>query len=317
MGLVLRSLTLVVLFECVAHAQTSEKALAEGLFEDGRALLERGETARACERFAASQKIEPKIGTLLNLAACHEREGRSASAWAEFIEAGAQAARKDQPDRAAFARAHAESLGLSLSRVSFERRGGFEGVEVRVDGVRLERGAEGMALPVDPGPRTVEARAPGKQTWTARVVVPVGPASVRVDVPDLEPLPPVRDAPNRTVRRATVPPPRSREGSSKRTAGFIALTVGAVGSGLGTIYGVHAIAEKSAADRECSGAACSANGLAMHDATKRSATVATATFTLGAVGLALGAFLLLSGDEPSRSDRALAAFGTDGLALRF
>src|SRR5687767_14605716 len=123
-----------------AIAQTEGKALAETLFRDGRTLLEQGRTKEACAKFASSQRIEPKLGTLLNLATCHEAEGKTASAWAEFTEAAVQAERANQPERQAFAREHAEALARRLSRVSIV----FQedpGVSLTIDGVGIDHAA--------------------------------------------------------------------------------------------------------------------------------------------------------------------------------
>src|SRR5260370_35084814 len=67
------------------------KATAEALFADGRRPVGAGEYAAACPQFAASQKLDPGVGTSLNLADCYERLGRWASAWAEFRSAASAA----------------------------------------------------------------------------------------------------------------------------------------------------------------------------------------------------------------------------------
>src|SRR4051794_10726019 len=77
----------------------SSSGIAEGLFRQAQKLLGEGKIHEACDAFAASQKAEPAVGTLLNLAACHEKEGRTATAWAEFDDAIATARRLDDKPR--------------------------------------------------------------------------------------------------------------------------------------------------------------------------------------------------------------------------
>lgn len=83
---------------------TTDKATADALFRAGKELLESGKVAEACAKLAESQRIDPRLGTLLNVAACHEQEGRTATAWSEFNEAASQAAIAKQAERETFAR---------------------------------------------------------------------------------------------------------------------------------------------------------------------------------------------------------------------
>jgi hypothetical protein len=70
----------------VAQTTSESAAQAEALFREGRVLIKAGQTSEACAKFAESQRLDPQTGTLLNLALCHEDEGKTASAWAEFNE---------------------------------------------------------------------------------------------------------------------------------------------------------------------------------------------------------------------------------------
>jgi len=72
-----------------AHAQSSG-AQAETLFRQGKDLLAKGQIAEACAAFDASQKLDPNIATLLNQAACREKNGQLATAWGLFLDAERQ-----------------------------------------------------------------------------------------------------------------------------------------------------------------------------------------------------------------------------------
>src|SRR6187399_1063297 len=77
---------LVIAGAARAQQQPASGTIAEVLFRDGQQLLAAGRISEACVKFRASQTAEPALGTLLNLAVCHEKEGRTATAWLEYAE---------------------------------------------------------------------------------------------------------------------------------------------------------------------------------------------------------------------------------------
>jgi hypothetical protein len=107
----------VTTFGGTAHAQTSQSAAAEALFEAGREQIASGELDEGCRKMEASQKIDPAVGTLLYLGDCQERLGRTASAWAAFREAASLARLSGQPQREEIATTRAAALEPRLSRV--------------------------------------------------------------------------------------------------------------------------------------------------------------------------------------------------------
>ena len=72
-----------------AQARPEDRAAAESLFSDARRLMQAGDYEQACPKLEASRRLEPGLGTTLNLGDCYEKLGRTASAWGEFRGAAA------------------------------------------------------------------------------------------------------------------------------------------------------------------------------------------------------------------------------------
>ena len=174
-----------------AQVTASEKATAEALFDRGITLLRDGRLEEACARLEQSLAIEHGIGTMLYLAECYEKSGRSASAWALFREASSEAQAAGQPERAVAGRQRAERLEPTLSRLTVEvpDASRVPGLEVSRNGTVVAAGVWGLPLPVDPGQQKVEARAPGYLPQQQVVVVEKNSTSAKVLIPLLNPAP--------------------------------------------------------------------------------------------------------------------------------
>jgi hypothetical protein len=151
-----------------AQTPPTDQALAQTLFDRGRELLAPKTCAEACLMFGESARLDPSVGTELNLGLCYESQGKTASAWAAYRAAGARARRDGRKDREQAARDRATALEPKLARFSIAPSPGSEvpGLEVRLDGTVLGRATWDIAAPIDPGSHVVEARAPGYRTWT-------------------------------------------------------------------------------------------------------------------------------------------------------
>ena len=97
MTIVARLVLVATVVAAPAHAQSPE---AESLFREGKALLAKGKVAQACEKLEASDQIDRKAGTELNLGDCREKNKQLASAWATFLKAAATAKNENDPKRA-------------------------------------------------------------------------------------------------------------------------------------------------------------------------------------------------------------------------
>jgi hypothetical protein len=283
-----------------ADPAPEDLALAEALFRDGKTLGDRGEWAAACDKFAASQRLAPKLGTLLNLAACHEKTDRLVAAWSEFTEAAALAEHASQEERVTFAREHLEAIGARLAHVVVRASAVARGETISLGGRRLPTEALGTALPFDPGTYTLRAEAPGRRLWTTEVQLLERGAHVEVSVPELGENPPVVDAASPEKNHA--PPVTVRHRLAQATAG-----VGALGLTAGGLFAAAALVNKNAVTAHCVGRSCSQAGL---DAVARGRAFSDATAVALVVGaLGLGAGLALFMTEPATS-------GGQGLAAR-
>jgi len=98
--LVLAGLLLAVILAVPSSAQADDEAKARQLFKEGRALLKEGKLDEACAKLAKSMNTYASVGPLLNLALCHEMQGRTATAFDEYSLAARLAERAGRPDRA-------------------------------------------------------------------------------------------------------------------------------------------------------------------------------------------------------------------------
>ena len=173
----------------VARAEPTNAAAAEALFPEGGELLDRGSLEEACDRFRRSQKLDPAVGTLLNLGECYERLGRFASAWTTYGQAASLAIERRDERRADLARKALDRVTPRLARLTIHVAARSQQVSVTRGGVAVDEAAFDTAVPVDPGPQKVEATAEGHRPFTTTVIVGDG-ATEAVTVPELAPLPP-------------------------------------------------------------------------------------------------------------------------------
>ncbi len=97
----------------VRPLQSAAATKAEELFSEGKALMAAGAVPQACAKFEASNRIEPAMGTLLNLAVCEELAGHVFRACRFFREVVQLAQVRGQMERARYATERAARLGCS------------------------------------------------------------------------------------------------------------------------------------------------------------------------------------------------------------
>ncbi len=308
-----------------AGAQTpppaTNKVAAEALFEDGRRLVAAGSFAEACPKFADSERLDPSAGTLLNLASCYEKLGRAATAWATYREAASAANASGRTEYLATAQRHADALAPTLARLTVTVAKPVEGLQVSRDGVRVERAEWGTPIPVDTGPHSLEAVAPGHKSWASGVDVPKDGLQVSVSVPALEALPGEPPAPvvvPPPPGPSLVPPPPAPAlperaeggGSGQRILGLVVAGVGVVGLGVGAGFAVSAKSQYNTSLGNCETGnpnVCNGTGVSQRNDARSAGNIASVAVSVGAAALAGGAVIWLTapraGQPPSSSAR--------------
>lgn len=178
-----------------------------------------GEVTAACVQFEESAKLDPAPGTFLNLADCEDRGGKLSRAWQHLRRALDGLGPSDE--RVVFAQERLRSVERRLPRLTVRLAKPAPEAHVFRDGVELGPAAIGTPLPVDPGPHSVQIRAPfGVRSYD--IVLAVGETKeLMVEEPAASPSPPS------ALRKVDHAPIDSSSG--RQSLGYVTLGIGALG----------------------------------------------------------------------------------------
>jgi hypothetical protein len=240
-----------------AEAQ-SDSAAARGLFTEARTLMAEERYAEACPKFEESLRLDHGMGTQFNLAHCWEKLGRTASAWALFLDVAAAARAGNQPQRETAARERAAALETRLSRLRIEVPEPSRDMKIERDGQDVGKAAWGTAMPVDPGNHVITVSAPGKKDWTSELEVPASNRTISVKVPALadaplpQPVTEVTDSSGGSAPvEAGVDAERDRGSSGQTVAAFVVGGVGLAAIATGTVFAIQSRSDNAEALELC------------------------------------------------------------------
>src|SRR6478736_5409528 len=285
----------------LAHAQASaaQKAAAESLFDDALKAMKSGHFAEACPKLEESERIDPAIGTLLYLAECYEKTGRTRKA--------AERADRLQP---------------TLSKLTLKvvpETAQIASLRVTRDNVVIAKTLFGVALPVDPGKYHIVASADGYQSYEADIEVLGNADSKALEIPALAQsttapvaaaaaVPATQNAPPASAQTAPPPPnpPPASGSNGLRTAAYVTGALGVVSLGVGTYFGVKAISKNNDAKDHCpAGNTCNdPAGESLTNDAQSAATVSNITIGIGAAFVVAGVVLYLTSapkEKPANS----------------
>jgi hypothetical protein len=196
-------------------------------------------------------------------------------------------------------------------------------VSVLVDGQKVPSVFVGAPKPVDPGEHKVQAIGEGmasevltlhikegaRENVSLSLSAQKGAMPPATTSPETAPVVPPPGASNRVEMRGSDMAPLPPEGRSNgmRIASFAALGVGAVGLGVGTVFGLQSMSKRSEADELCPDPnRCPVSQRdkveGLDDDARKAQTLATIGFIAGGVGVAAGVTLfLLSGKKQDQT----------------
>jgi hypothetical protein len=280
---------LLVTWPVPASGQPGDPAAAEALFRKAREAKAQGDDAAACALFSESQRLDPSVGTLMNVAECEERTGHLAAAWEHWHESMDQLLRAGD-NRAGLARARVEGLDHRVPKLIVRLPPGAEAAHVMRDGVELGPASLGVALPVDPGPHEITVTLKDHEPARRSVVVAEGQSlELLLELGALS-------TPGRSVGPSRTESPPGRPLHDTRRLWEV-VAFGGAGAGLVVTVASALVAahEKSVVDANCSSdKVCSATGIDAARTGKSWVEINTASSIFTVVGAAAGLALVLT-----------------------
>jgi hypothetical protein len=290
-----------------------QRATAEAMFRQAAQLMDEHRYAEACDKFSASQELDPGLGTQLYLADCYDHAGRTASAWALFREVEDLAGRAGQVDRQRIAQERASALESQLSRVELKvapaRRA--PGLKVTANGVDVPPASWNAPLPIDPGKVKIEVSAPGRRPWSTTITVAKGATQQALEVPELKALPKSATTPAASKAGA------DRGDSAQSTVGYVTGGIGIVALGVGGFLAYRSYQRNQESKEQCRADQpnlCTPDGVAQREQARDTARLATIVSLSGA-GLVIGGATLVLTASPGvvKNEHASAQLSLRGV----
>ena len=259
-------------------------ALAQSLFDEGVALMEKEDYVGACPKLAESQRLDPAGGTLLNLGLCRERAGNFAAAWLAYNDVLGQAIKEGRKDRELTAKQRIEGLAGRVSRLVVTVSAAAarqDDLVIAIDGAVLRPPAWGLPSPIDQGEHFLAISARGKVSRTQRLVIVGEGTTEHAVVEALESVP------------VAVPPRSDPYRAARARAGFVVGGAGIALVGVGVVTGLMAVERVSASDAACPSGRCTQRGVDLSEQAGTFAIVSNVSLALGVASLVAGAVLVV------------------------
>jgi hypothetical protein len=315
-------------------AASADKAAADAAFAEAKRLVAANQLAEACPKFELSYAEDPQLGSLLNVADCHERLGRLATARAEFRSAVELAhRRKDRRER--YASDRAAALDRRVASVVIHRRSGVGDLVVLLDDKDVTATID-AELPIDLGHHELAVTVAAVGTWSMPVDVDREGSRREITVPNDRPPdvpvavtpPPTPPAPPPTpapvvVPRITTTTTDDSARSTRHILGGAIVGAGLVVVGVGLYFGHRAFSDwdQSHSSGDCDkNNVCNLDGRQLVDAAGKAAVASDIVVGVGGAVIAAAAIVWLTAPAERRVVVAPIASPTSvgaALSVRF
>lgn len=282
-----------------ARAQdTRDPAAAEELFRQGRTAAEKKDYTTACSKFRESNRLDPAVGTVFNIADCEEKLGRLATSWTLFQEVVQRLPASD--DRRGIAEKRLQKLEPRVPKLTIHlARSDRSDIVVKRDGVTLGNASLDTPLPVDPGDHTVVVEAPGTRPAEFHATIAEGQSNtLAVNIGEA--------APTTAISLQTPVPETPQPAPANHTGAYVVGGIGAAALVTGVVAGVLTLGKKSTVNSECVGKECTQAGVDAASSGKTLGVITTVGLITGAVGLGAATYLFVSAPSPAESARGSA-----------
>jgi len=298
--------------------ESQQEALATELFNRGKELMGDGKHAAACPKFAESAKLDPRVGTLGQLAACEEHLLHLVSARAHWQQA-ANLARATGDQRLRLAEKELTRIDALVPKVRITvPRDSPSDMTIRLDKLQVGLSSIGVPIPLDPGAHSISVLVAGSPAWNKTFELRANGAVTPIEIPTLEEKEDAAVAP--PAPAAPAPPPPRSSTSAMTTVGVVAGGVGIVGLAMGAYFGGVAQAKlDDSNDLGCTDDdSCPPVAAERRDEARTAGDLSTVFFLAGGTLLAGGItlWILDEGDEsPSVGATVTTGPSASGLAL--
>jgi len=229
-----------------AFAQNS--AQAEVLFKEGQQLIADKKYAEACQRLAASYKLDPQPNTELLQGECFKNLKKTASAYNAYLDASTSLPRGGDAQK--YAADQAKALESQLLKVRVMVSPIAPGLAMKFDDDTKTRDKDfvGIDIALDPGDHDVTVSAPGKHDFTKHFTLDAtnSPHTIVVNLTDKtkEELDAEQHA-NGGGNQVIIEKPAETQWSTVKTLGLIGIIVGGAGVAGAIVSQILALVDQS------------------------------------------------------------------------